>query len=359
MLLFTGDLCASGSFLARLQAGQPLLGPQLQALIGRSAGLVVNLEGMVLPMEAAPRIKNPPELLPQLRTWSVQAVNLANNHSFDAGENGYRWGHQQLAEAQLPCFGAGPDLAKAAAWLLIEHKGQRIALLGLSYAEGPLARPARAGVHGPPFGRRLRRLIAAARAQADHVVLCYHGAEEYTREPWPRRRHQLRRWATWGVSAIVGHHPHVPQGWEWVGSVPVFYSLGHFLFDQPHHRARRFTDEGLLVGLDWAGSQLRPQVYGLRLDRRQGTVELDPEVATPPIRGTRRAWRREAARVMQERTQVPSHWPTAAMDTAKAERPKWLKTSFYRTLWAYLSAPNSRAVLLGALMHRLSGAKAS
>lgn len=36
-----------------------------------------------------------------------------------------------------------------------------------------------------------------------------------------------------GVKVIVGSHPHVKQGHEWINGTLVHYSLGNFLF-HPH-----------------------------------------------------------------------------------------------------------------------------
>ena len=42
-----------------------------------------------------------------------------------------------------------------------------------------------------------------------------------------------------GADAVIGHHPHVPQGIEWREGRPIVYSLGNFAFYQHtdlHHR---------------------------------------------------------------------------------------------------------------------------
>jgi hypothetical protein len=35
-----------------------------------------------------------------------------------------------------------------------------------------------------------------------------------------------------GADAIIGSHPHVIMDHEWIGKVPVYYSLGNLVFDQ-------------------------------------------------------------------------------------------------------------------------------
>ena len=48
-----------------------------------------------------------------------------------------------------------------------------------------------------------------------------------------------------GADAVIGHHPHVPQGMEWQDGRPIVYSLGNFVFRQ----ARPWTDRGLVAEL--------------------------------------------------------------------------------------------------------------
>jgi poly-gamma-glutamate synthesis protein (capsule biosynthesis protein) len=50
------------------------------------------------------------------------------------------------------------------------------------------------------------------------------------------------------VDAIIGHHPHVPQGVGWYKQRPIFYSLGNFVF-AGHDWAPR-TKVGYLARLE-------------------------------------------------------------------------------------------------------------
>jgi hypothetical protein len=44
------------------------------------------------------------------------------------------------------------------------------------------------------------------------------------------QRPMAERLVAAGADAIVGHHAHVPLGFEWIEGVPVCYSLGNFMF---------------------------------------------------------------------------------------------------------------------------------
>jgi poly-gamma-glutamate synthesis protein (capsule biosynthesis protein) len=59
-----------------------------------------------------------------------------------------------------------------------------------------------------------------------------HWGEEYTAEPSLRMKSQARAFINAGADAIIGAHPHVIMNQEWVGAVPIYYSVGNLLFDQ-------------------------------------------------------------------------------------------------------------------------------
>jgi len=56
-----------------------------------------------------------------------------------------------------------------------------------------------------------------------------------------------------GADIVIGHHPHVPQGVQFYKNVPIFYSLGNFVFYQPTEL--KFRKLGLMVnvGIDPSG----------------------------------------------------------------------------------------------------------
>jgi poly-gamma-glutamate capsule biosynthesis protein CapA/YwtB (metallophosphatase superfamily) len=78
---------------------------------------------------------------------------------------------------------------------------------------------------------RLREALVRARAESDFVVLSYHGGEEYIDWPLQKTRDFVSEVMSVGVDAVLGHHPHVPQGVAWYGARPIFYSLGNLVFD--------------------------------------------------------------------------------------------------------------------------------
>jgi poly-gamma-glutamate capsule biosynthesis protein CapA/YwtB (metallophosphatase superfamily) len=94
---------------------------------------------------------------------------------------------------------------------------------------------------------RVAGLIRAARDSlgADLVVAYVHAGLEYIPVPPLEVVATFRALARSGADAVIGHHPHVPQGLEYVDGRPVLYSLGNFVFRQP----QRWTNRGLMAEL--------------------------------------------------------------------------------------------------------------
>jgi poly-gamma-glutamate synthesis protein (capsule biosynthesis protein) len=205
------------------------------------ADLVVgNLEGAILSDDARAGLRrrrrvavhNAPEVVDLLETLGVGAVGLANNHVFDydAPIGSTR---RVLDRAGIGSFGAGADLAEAAAPCRFEGEDGRILLFAFGW-EMIGCRPAdrsRAGVnplrpdHALEVARRARREDPDAL-----IVFQMHWNYELELYPQPAHRQLAHDLVAAGVDAVIGGHPHVAEGVELMDGRPVCYSLGNWLF---------------------------------------------------------------------------------------------------------------------------------
>ena len=60
------------------------------------------------------------------------------------------------------------------------------------------------------------------------TILIAHAGIEYLPSPAPYIKEIYQNFVDEGADLVVGHHPHVPQGFEIYKNVPIFYSLGNF-----------------------------------------------------------------------------------------------------------------------------------
>ncbi|MEM6265606.1 MAG: CapA family protein, partial [Bacteroidota bacterium] len=367
-ILFTGDICFNGIFASHLAGNRPVFSSEVQHLMAEQDHCVANLEGAAISdalyQTYAPKISNPEAAIPRLRYLNFTVANLANNHTFDAGEKGFRNCVDLLNRNHIKWFGAGNNQDSASKATFLVANGMRIALIGGSFREGPLATPTSAGVFHPKPKRYLLSRLQQVGEEADVVIFCYHGEEEYTVMPMPTRRKWLQSLAKTGlVQAIICHHPHVVQGWELIDGVPIYYSLGNTLFDAPNHYHRSYTDLGLMVELEISPKGIISHRHFISIDRLQGLVSLLPIMQLPPhiknlgdFSQYHSKWQADAFRVFREERFRTASAPDEGTGGSK-EVPqrfwlsKLLRTSFYQSLFATLRHPNSRSIFLSAIRH--------
>jgi poly-gamma-glutamate capsule biosynthesis protein CapA/YwtB (metallophosphatase superfamily) len=170
----------------------------------------------------------------------ISAVSLANNHVGDFGPAGILDTLAALDGAGVAHAGAGADTADAAAAVVSNVRGVRLALL--SFVNVPTdsvtgfstsKEAAAAGVPGINWGtpEAVSRAVVDARARADVVVVALHAGTEYSEQPDAMQRALAHAAVDAGAALVLGSHPHVLQGIEYYGDGVIFYSLGNFVFD--------------------------------------------------------------------------------------------------------------------------------
>ena len=249
-LLFAGDFFLRAG---KVQVRTDLLDESLQARVQECSVAVLNFEGPIPGPASQPIPKAGPHLAMDAQAARVakdlgfRAVTLANNHSMDYGADGLKNTLEAASAQGLETVGAGLTGVCAAKPLRVTLPGnQRVQILSFCEREFGTSQNGSAGaawLHSPDAEDAVR----TARSESDVVIVCAHGGNELMPLPSVQRRSQLRRLIEAGADLVIGHHPHVPQGWEeWRGGT-IFYSLGDFYFDALDGRRATFKDWGYLV----------------------------------------------------------------------------------------------------------------
>lgn len=148
-----------------------------------------------------------------LKAGSVECVTLANNHSHDYDTAGYLDTKAALDAAGIAYFSTDCT----AVWK--NEEGLMIGFLGVS---GSLS-----GNRAKEYTKRAEFLRSVGCAA---VITVMHAGTEYASEPDSYQQQIVKRALDCGTDLIIGHHPHVVQGWEERNGVPVVYSLGNCVF---------------------------------------------------------------------------------------------------------------------------------
>jgi len=65
---------------------------------------------------------------------------------------------------------------------------------------------------------------------AEYIIYQCHWGTEYDEHHNALQEAMARACARAGADLVIGHHPHVVQGIDWIGDMPVIYSLGNLMF---------------------------------------------------------------------------------------------------------------------------------
>ena len=153
-----------------------------------------------------------------LNDGSIEAVNLANNHSMDFLNKGLADTQSTLDHAGITHFGD----KKVAVY---EKNGVKIGLIGVN-SLGPLEE----GVDISDLMSELKADIQTLKERASLIIVSFHWGIENNYNPTQEQR-QLGQFAVdQGADLVLGHHPHVLQTYETYQGKCIVYSLGNFVF---------------------------------------------------------------------------------------------------------------------------------
>ena len=177
-----------------------------------------------------------PEHASILNDMGADLVLLGNNHTYDYGETGLLDTLDALEKAGVPYIGAGRNQEQAERPAVYDLGGFRVSLVNaesILFNNSPPAQSARGEKPGTFDCYRPEMLFEAvrkAKEQSDFCIVLVHWGSEGKTTPNEKQKILSKGAAEAGADLIIGGHPHVLQGIGSEGTVPVFYSLGNYLF---------------------------------------------------------------------------------------------------------------------------------
>jgi poly-gamma-glutamate synthesis protein (capsule biosynthesis protein) len=263
-IAFVGDL----NFGRSLARNYIFEGRSAEILAGvrdrlRAADIAVgNLESILLERGRHADTTNSPvfagpqaEGIAILRDAGFDVLGNANNHAWDFGRAGLLENLAHLDSAGLAHAGTGATLGAAWRPVVVRTKGWTIAFFSLTaifnYPDLTVAgHPAECCVAWADTLRAAERFRTVRDSVGADLVIAYvHAGMEYRPVPEPDVVIRFRALIRAGADAVIGHHPHVPQGIEYLDGKPIVYSLGNFVFKQ----GQAWTDRAL-----WADMVVAP-----------------------------------------------------------------------------------------------------
>lgn len=187
-----------------------------------------------------------------LKKVGIDIVSLANNHTYNFGAGGLTQTRNRLAGSGVQFFGSPEnniDIATSTCITVRTENGNTS-----HNTDGDTDRNPRTtnnvlnakqicigfiGWHefGTKNHQKILDEIALMRPKVQYLIVFPHWGEEYMKKPHIEQVRLARVWTDAGADTVIGAHPHVIQQITRRTTsdgrvVPIFYSLGNFIFDQ-------------------------------------------------------------------------------------------------------------------------------
>jgi hypothetical protein len=219
--------------------------------------LLANLEGPIaknaIKTSKSIAFRFMPDVAGLLKENYFDVIDLANNHAYDMGAQGYADTKDILTATGLIHFGDTKGINENSV-AKMKVRGQKIAFLGLEEVTGKID------------DAKAVETIKNLAAEGYKVIAVPHWGVEYTHKPNDRQKELAHKFIDAGAAMVIGHHPHVVQAFENYNGRPIFYSLGNAVFDQYFSPD---TQEGLAISAAMSANSIEIFLVPLKIRRSQ------------------------------------------------------------------------------------------
>jgi len=271
-LLFVGDLLLDRGVHERIERTgiESLFTQSIDSVFSENDIVVANLECPATiieePINKKYIFRAEPIWLSTLKKHGVTHLNLANNHSMDQGRNGLVDTDKNIQENEMIPLGYGKNVKEACQPFLIAKEPRSIYLLSSLQvpSENWLYFEDKSCVCEKPLSDIETQIRELKKKDKNCIVIVQlHWGIEHVVIPNMSQKQAAFGLVNAGADCIIGHHPHVVQTVEKINNVPVFYSIGNFIFDQK----KPINSRGLMIQLEITDSTLKADTIPFVIDK--------------------------------------------------------------------------------------------
>ena len=182
----------------------------------------------------------------------INLVSLANNHSDDAGLDGFKTTHMALDSAGIIYSGTSVDHDPFEP-AIINIKNKNVLFFSVTFKRNfgkdwgnseEYRKPVAYIENITEFAYFLNKLSLYRQIYPDAFIICsVHWGEQYKSQVEVWQEVFAQEMVESGVNCVLGHHPHVLRKFEYYKDALIFYSLGNLFFDHnydiPGHASKK------------------------------------------------------------------------------------------------------------------------
>lgn len=241
-LIFLGDIMLDRGVTLQMKRHENWVWPFLLAArdLQKADFVFANLESVISDkgknVGSAYSFRADPRTMEGLLFSGIDAVSVANNHSFDYDSEAFADNLSRLNKAGILYAGGGFTNQETHSPAIKNIDETAIGVLGYT-ASG--SRLWQAGDKTPGIAwvdetnlQQAVNDITRAKQQVDILAVSLHAGDEYAKTPNEFQTLFAKTAIDSGADLVIGHHPHVVQPVEQYKNGWIAYSLGNFIFDQ-------------------------------------------------------------------------------------------------------------------------------
>lgn len=216
-----------------------LFRPEIDSLFDANDFVIGNLEcpatSIIAPINKRFIFRGEPDWLQKLYEHGITHLNLANNHSMDQGRSGLSDTESQIRKHGMIPLGYGTTIAESIEPRMLVETPRKVYLIT------SLRVPSENWTYLDSVPCVSESDFSTIETQIDSlkhidskcfVIVMLHWGVEHVDVPSYYQVRDAHRLVAAGADCIVGHHPHCLQTVETYNGVPIYYSIGNFIFDQ-------------------------------------------------------------------------------------------------------------------------------
>jgi len=261
-ILFGGDV--------HFGANVPLVDTAVKELVAAHRHFCVNLESPFAASQTTDKkevaLSSTAPASECIGTLGIDVAILANNHILDCDPAGLIETMSALEQNGVMLVGAGIGSEGFSSSVVLDDGSTRIGLIACCEERigGIPISPGAAGVL-PLDMELLQQEVAVLKKSVDRVLLSVHWGLTNYRYPRPDQLTTAKELLDCGVDYVIGHHPHVAQGVQYLDQGVVFYSLGNLIFSKYYKQGRpvRISKEnklGMLLSMEFGKSMDQDEI---------------------------------------------------------------------------------------------------
>jgi len=313
IITLCGDIALCGGAAALISEGRDdYIARDFQKIFDRSDLFIANIECPLTDSDDPAwkhftTLKGPRQGGRVLRRLGIDIGSLANNHIADYGRTGLNDTIDVLKEHGITPAGAGITPDEAAKPVIKSVRDMTVAVVTAAQPEISAAKRGKWGASVLNESEIIEQ-IQDLKQSVNIIIVYLHFGVEWFNYPTPRQVKMCRAMIDAGAKLVIGHHPHVPQGFEYYNGGFIAYSLGNFIFDMAAG-PQQFSRLGLVIEAEFDKDSLS-RVDIIPADTQGGNPRLlegnDKEQANTYLR--------ELCRALDDEKELMGHYYNTCHD---------------------------------------------